>query len=1517
MSSLSGGAADKLGNRYEALWGIRALLEVLSGEADSIRIEPPGDDKAEFYVVRNGNHEYWQAKRQIISQQTWTLAVLKSEGILDFYLEQVKAGRICHFVSTSDAPELRTLADQARHLTDFEEFKRHFLESGEKHQKAFNDLCSGWKNIEARDVHQLLQRVWVRVHDEISCREDLHQGLRLRFAPKDITVFAVFQTLYLDSIRKTLTAKNIQDHLQAAQIESRTVPVSAGLIRKIHSLTDSYIAGQRTKLICGQVTSRKEAQDVIEKILNADTGQDFLITGSAGTGKSTGLLEIVEGLKEAGRPVLAFRLDHCEPVKSPIIFGKNLDLADESPALILSQCFPNQSVVLVIDQLDFVSSSSGRHPDFLDTVAALIDEVHGLQSKKQKIHLILACRLFDYKNDHRLQRLSHQSTHIEIKLFSEDQARSIISQVGGDAQQLSPKQLQSLCLPQNLALFIESGLVCQPYPGFVSQKGLFDEYWNKKYEALCTQLPGEAAQWQPVLETLVERMNNNQRLSVPKAFLGTFTPRFLGAMVSAGVLTFDQKVYGFGHESFFDYCFAWFFSTGNQLLADFLEADPQHLFRRAQVRQVLTYLRDDDPTTYLKNVKSLLSSEKIRSHLKILVIELLADFPNPTEDEWEIIWPYIQSEINCARDKTLNSNKIASRAWQQFNQSKTLFQIVDRTKLLDNWLNSGESFLENYALRYLTWQADEHGDRVAELLEAHVDKLEDWPSRFPHLLRPSVLGKSRRFFELVLSLVRRIGLKDEAVDQLNEVIEDILQRLGQAQGSWYVEVVACWLECLTLQIQRFPSVAEQWRRKWVEGQVGTRGFFGCALGEPEEFLNILLPAILRATEATKVVKQKQFPRDQVWHYLSWNGLNGTDFSLENDCLSGCVTAFNSLCSKDPEQLQPFINRLQSCQTYIGNYLLLKAYQQAPKFFADEALSLLVREPDRLRCGYTTSQLWESRCLIEKCSPHCSKETLAALEKVLLNFSTPYEQSEEGAKHKGYASYALLSATDPTRQSPKTVERFAKLVQKFGSQDFKPQGFRFGSVVSPIPEETAAEMTDEEWLAAIAKYHSQYRETDPEHPEKGGASSLALVLQENVKRKPERFARLALLFPPDTASVYLRDVLYELKDATISEDLKLDVVRKVIDSEEEDCLKAAIDVLGKIKQVFLPEDCLKFLSSLATEHSDPQCEEQVIVEKDQPSQRSGLNILTHGMNTVRGRAAEAIRDLVWENPTCLDTFSPTIEKLVNDPIISVRACVASTLYAVAKHNFSLALSLFKRLIECDDRLLGTGYVYDFIYQRQFKCQDEFRPIIERMLKSEVEEVQEVGGQLASLARLHDPGSEDLAAMALKGSKAMRLGAATIAAHNIGRQDCREWCEPALIALFHDPEEEIRKQAGSCFSHFSSSAPMRGYNDFIQKYLKSPAFVDETSDLLYLLERTEQQLPEIVTDVCSVFVEKCAEAARDMRTRQAGNQYTVSKLVFRAYAQLDQSPEHTRVLDLIDRMCEEGFDSTTQELAEFER
>ena len=51
-----------------------------------------------------------------------------------------------------------------------------------------------------------------------------------------------------------------------------------------------------------------------------------------------------------------------------------------------------------------------------------------------------------------------------------------------------------------------------------------------------------------------------------------------------------------------------------------------------------------------------------------------------------------------------------------------------------------------------------------------------------------------------------------------------------------------------------------------------------------------------------------------------------------------------------------------------------------------------------------------------------------------------------------------------------------------------------------------------------------------------------------------------------------------------------------------------------------------------------------------------DILSHGINTVRGSAAEALARIIESDPDRASYLRPALEKMVLDPSIAVRSCV---------------------------------------------------------------------------------------------------------------------------------------------------------------------------------------------------------------------------------------------------------------------
>ena len=411
----------------------------------------------------------------------------------------------------------------------------------------------------------------------------------------------------------------------------------------IYEATDRYLDSTKRRLIQGSLISRSSTEELLKKIKDpAHRSSDCVVTGKAGGGKTGCVIESVEALRQSNDPVavLAFRLDRIDPVASTKELGERLGL-EESPALVLEVAAKAISgeAVLIIDQLDAVSTTSGRSSDLFEVMEDLLQEVRGLR-ERVKLHVVVVCREFDWGNDHRLRRLSDKdNAKISVTDFSLDEVKSSLEAGGFNSDLFDAKQLALLCLPQNLSLFLDANYNSGSQPNFFSEKDLFDLYWDKKHKEVNRRTSSSSDDWTDIIQVLCDEMTESQQLSVTKEKLDRFPNDYLIQMASEGVLSFDGRCYGFGHETFFDYCFARAFMAGGDSLVSFLVLSEQHLFRRAQVRQVLIYLRDADRERYCRELSGLLRDEKIRCHLKDLAVALAVSMPDPEEDEWNVISP--------------------------------------------------------------------------------------------------------------------------------------------------------------------------------------------------------------------------------------------------------------------------------------------------------------------------------------------------------------------------------------------------------------------------------------------------------------------------------------------------------------------------------------------------------------------------------------------------------------------------------------------------------------------------------------------------------------------------------------------------------------------------------------------------------------------------------------------------------------------------------------------------------------
>ena len=294
---------------------------------------------------------------------------------------------------------------------------------------------------------------------------------------------------------------------------------------------------------------------------------------------------------------------------------------------------------------------SGRSSEALDLVEDLLGEAKALRERVD-LHVVVVCRTFDWDNDHRLRKLIQDSdVRVAVGEFSDEETRELLQQGGFVPSLFRDAQLRLLRVPQNLSLFLDARFPTDTAPNFNTVTELFDRYWDVKRSLVVKRASDSGDHWDRVLRLLCSEMTEEQELSVRREVLDSIPLPYLDQMASEGVLAFDSKRYGFGHESFFDYCYARvLFLPGSESLTMMLRASEQHLFRRGQVRQVLAYVRDADFGRYVKEVRALLSDEGIRVHIKDLVFALLAEVPDPREEEWRIWDEWTRLALEAIKD---------------------------------------------------------------------------------------------------------------------------------------------------------------------------------------------------------------------------------------------------------------------------------------------------------------------------------------------------------------------------------------------------------------------------------------------------------------------------------------------------------------------------------------------------------------------------------------------------------------------------------------------------------------------------------------------------------------------------------------------------------------------------------------------------------------------------------------------------------------------------------------------------
>lgn len=1469
MQPRAGGEAEKFGNRYEGIWTVRQLLEILYDRAGSITVERTGEEGkgVEFLLTRAGRPtEAHQVKRQRAGAAAWSLRALREEGVLSAAADHVEGGREFHFVSMLPATALAALSDRARRS----EGLRHFLDGQltRRLRKDFDLLSSEiWETPER--AWRLLQGIQCRVGDETELRATnaALAGVLLEGGAPGLAALGLGD-LIVDNLAVALDAEKIKARLGNYELRFAPLATRAGVADRVDSLSSAWRSETFAEMLDPPI-ERSEAAQIAAELEGEE--RIVLASGTAGAGKTGVLNQVLARLAQAGWPVLAVRLDRRESFATALELGEQLGLG-ASPVAALAALSGEQPALLLLDQLDAVSLASGRMPESFGAIAVLLSEAAAFP----QLRVLLAARQFDIDNDNRLRGLVSEqgpASQFKVELLSEEQVAAALAGIGVEAATLAPQQREILRLPLHLLLFAvvatEAGAL-----SFSTQKDLFDLFWTTKARAVDERRPG--TRFTEAIDAVLDEISAEQRLAVPAAALDDANLVVdADVLASEHVLVRDGNEVAFFHEAFFDYAFARRWIRRGESLVGFLLAGEQELFRRAQVRGVLSYLRDFDRERFLREVGDLLAHEEIRYHLRDVVLALLRALPDPTRSEWQMLERLLKEEVDFDQ-----------RIWATLRSIGWFDRLTEEGKVAE-WLANEDLALRGRAVDIMVSAVGERVEQVAELLDglprdAEFPKVLLWVARF------APVERSRLFFEMLLRLTRS-GELDGNEDGLWQDVHG----LGQSQPPWAVELLVAFL-------QERPAALAQ----GADGKITDLGGRGrgltelvgaAAAGAPRSFSEGLLPYMLAAMAATSSGEEAPL-RDDHFSFRIWRAdLHDLDDAL----LYGMRDALAAFAAEEPEQTRALLEQLEADPHDAAQWLLYEGLRAGAAGYADWAARILLQGEHRFRSGYLDSGLWTTRQLLEAIGPHVSDELFIDVEAAVLDLKPTWESKAAA----GLAVFTLLSALPEARLSSLGRRRLGELRRRFDrEQPFEPVGIRVGTVRSPISQTAAGHMSDEQWLKAIARYASGEDHWDRLEL-RGDAEELAQVLEAETKLDAERFAKLAQAFDAETHPAYTNAVLRAVGDreAAVDSSTLFALVRHVDQLGRPENDPYLGDALASHADADVPADVIEILLSHALLPAEPGEEESWLKEDVSGKPFYGGDPWSFGMNTPRGRAAERLAELVSRDADGKRSalVAPHLAHLAQDPSVGVRASVARLLIASLRYKRAEAISAFELLVQCDDRLLASDPVERLAVYIGNSDPKLIEPLVERMLTSEHDVVQEAGGRLAAFAGL-ELGLKPLLGQALSSPEpAIRKGAAAVCAGRLPHTSDVDAATQALSALFDDDDEEVRAAAADVAAQLRDR-DLRPHLGLLGELVSSHTFSDALTQLLFTLEGTTSPVAELALDCAERFLATHREEMSDISTRAAGDARHVGELLLRTYAQASDALLRARALDAVDEL-----------------
>lgn len=1498
--ALKGGSADKAGNVYESYWAVEEMCRILLDKenSSSIYFEKPDEIKDGYeYIVTKGEKKYCtQVKNYDIE---WTISNLYSKRILHNFIKRIDEDKnaVCVFLSSSNT-ELDEIVARAIKAENKSTFFNSMITSEKtkdiisKLREKITSIKFTDKDITSEDfqynldnyIFDFLRRIETRIKDNNTLKKDTINLINCIFkSPTSDDIFSSLFRFSQERYNEKFTKLDLIRYLQEDKgFVFNDYNLNSQLLTKLEDYNNNFI-NSTSSFYRKYKIERTEIFDIFNKINSSDNKKYFFVLGSAGCGKSIILKEVDNLLKDNGYTIIPIDIrifdnfNNCEEL-GQCIYNERI-----SPVDLLANIAQDKPALIILDQLDSLSSVSGRSVNKWLVINQLLQQVN----KYTNIKVLIACRDFDLSKDLRLKDFIQLNEEFVEKFFINDLSNEVVTgtlvNLGVNTNRINAKSLKLFSIPLHLQMLCavseNTDITNLNYENKIE---LYNAFWDSK----CTIIGDEA--WYSLINLLVTYLNNKKILTAPHCIFDRYKTN-LNRLLSEGVFCQNGQNISFFHETFYDYCFARTLAANTEKsLYDFILTSDQSLFIRSNVRQALEYLRIADTRRYLFELKRILNSENIRVHIRTLILDVLLNFENLTNDEINILIT-VQGTIKNA---ILNKYEYKEAEFLiQYNTGELLENLID----IEN-----ENF--NQAAELLTMFADKYTEKIDliinQLNDTNLTKimLIGYPNTLSRFLFSSYLYKNTRLYNILKSLLQNNSISIKSLfGHLQYVMKDFIQT------EQVFELYGILLDKI---IQENLNKQDSYNNS---NFLNIHNIEDYVTVSPKLFLKSTFKYLLYGIEHSVTYIDNGLKYDS----LCSNNI----YAYEDYLFKTFSIAFNSYAKQNPNAYWEYIENYKYSEYRSVLFLILKSLYFLPLDYSDQIVEYIINNPLIYNVGYCSNHNYLIMLLLNKFTQNCNENLFEKLIKTILNYRNndeyEYFKDLKKQKHFGYSPIdhvqaQLLDSLDKKRllKYQAAILKLLELQRKFKTTIFlkEPPGIEGGLVVSPIPKEKAIKMTLNQWKNAMYKHITNSSRFSPCS---GGAFELANVMEDIISQEPLKF--LNFIYDLDinkTSSYYINAILKGLSKLAGYYAEKENLIKYCFNISYKDFNHSIITLLNSFiddNGVHLSNYCINLII-------------QFIINPQYNDEWDNNDIDTVSLNCTNGQALWLLKKILSRDINFKDKFNIIFDR-IHTLSLATKVAFTCPLYELYNYDKTYALSILQKLILSDNKFIQSGFVIEFIGKTSSIDNFEFYFKLLQNIENKTPAVKKLISGIFTHYSLHFEKAKKITLKYIySDDKDYKIGAAEVLSQYANNKEIRltTFYQENFAKLLNDNNNEIKRTCLK-FIHQYNEPEELFLNPLFELIVNSNAFLSYTH---FIYELNESLINVQYLNKYKLIINRFIELKEEENLKNTDMNFEIGSL-FEIILKVYELQEDSEILDLIDRFLLLPIYTYRDKINEFER